>query len=316
MNRVVLSGVLFFLMGLSSFASANGVRVGNGGDVVMCDTAESAPSYRMLDFYEAEEIRGMIVPEVTDHTAHDIAIAALSELARLDKERYVFYLRKLSSFIRDAILLHDRILEDIPDSAHTPLPASCSIQQIAIQVPPLVPTDPIYMISADLWDKLSELNRAGLMIHEIIYGDALRHGHVNSIATRYFTASLFAGNLSSMSSDAYKAMIQDLELSFASWYDEVSGNLWVLSDQNFSSRENAQDFCADQAMNLVDWKQIAVGLPALRHSYIGTYYMQKTSFVSWLNDPEFPVLQITPTKVQKIEVKPLFVGRALCFAGK
>lgn len=76
-------------------------------------------------------------------------------------------------------------MPDIQDSLVRVFPRGCKIEQIAIQKEPAFPEDKRFTVSKDLWDLLDEDNKAGLVLHEIIYREALLYGHEDSVNARY-----------------------------------------------------------------------------------------------------------------------------------
>jgi hypothetical protein len=58
---------------------------------------------------------------------------------------------------------------------------------------PVSPSDKQYFLSRPLWQKLDNDSRAGLVLHEVIYTDALRFGQKNSINVRKINSHLASG---------------------------------------------------------------------------------------------------------------------------
>jgi hypothetical protein len=55
--------------------------------------------------------------------------------------------------------------------------------------------DKIYLIDRDLWERLDNNNKAGLVLHEIIYRESIRGGAVNSRAVRKYNGLILTGEL-------------------------------------------------------------------------------------------------------------------------
>lgn len=179
--------------------------VGNGGDVVVCPDRPA----EMLDVYEARELRGiglsMGSPELDPYAK---AAAALALLAPHDPQRAETYLEWLREFDGEAKFKEGIELVDVPDSLHVFLPRGCALEQIAIQRDPPFEPNVRYIISKDLWDLLNADHQAALLLHEIVYRDAIAHHQTDSINARYFVAYLISGRLAGMSEQGYRDLIE------------------------------------------------------------------------------------------------------------
>ncbi len=186
-----------------------GEVVGNGGDVLVCPNKKP----ELLDFYEARVLKKITRrPDLSGATAIEIAKSTLRDLEKINPARARIYHARIESFYNDASFVSDARLEDIPDSAHVVLPIGCALKQIAIQVPRGLPRDPIYIVDKSLWDAMDLENQAGLILHEVIYTDAIRYGHTNSISVRYLNGVLPSDRLAGMSIQEYDEWLRTLRL--------------------------------------------------------------------------------------------------------
>lgn len=175
------------ILSASAFA---GEIVGNGGDVIVCP--DKAPV--LLDFFEAGAIHGLTRrPDIAGETPEAIAKNALKDLEKINPTRARLYAGRIDRFMNDASFVPNAELADIPDSHPMALPTGCKLKQIAIQKPKMLPQDPLYVIDQDLWNQMAPEQKAGLMVHEVVYTDAIKYGHSNSRSVRYLTA-LFHSN--------------------------------------------------------------------------------------------------------------------------
>lgn len=156
--------------------------VGNGGDVVVC-----SGSYEVLDLYEARRMRQQL-PDfgpVLEPVA--MALHVVDRLAAVDPVRAALYRRWVQEFNDDSIVFNDnQHFSDINDSGDVLIQDGCRVVQIAVQREPRSPEDRRYMIDGSVWSHLGDADKAALILHEVIYRDALQRGHVNSMAARYF----------------------------------------------------------------------------------------------------------------------------------
>jgi hypothetical protein len=183
---------LILMLTLLSTPAFAGEIVGNGGDVIACP--DKAPV--LLDFFEAGAVHGLARrADLTGATPQEIAKATLRDLKRLNPTRARIYERRIDKFEEEASFVAGAELADIPDSHPIVLPNGCKLRQIAIQKPRMLPQDPLYVIDLDLWNALDMAQKAGLIVHEVIYTDAIQYGHTNSRSVRYLNALLHSNRL-------------------------------------------------------------------------------------------------------------------------
>ena len=101
-------------------------------------------------------------------------------------------------------------LRDISDSEELSLGENCEKKQIAVNRVglPVHPTRKMYTIDERLWEKLDEEQKAGLILHEIIYSFALKNGAKNSINARYYNSVISSSDFSSLDPFTY-GLIRD-----------------------------------------------------------------------------------------------------------
>jgi hypothetical protein len=167
-----------------AFAQGGGTGVGNGGDVIYC---ESTQSYQLLDYWEASELFGREVylgDESEDFKT--LVRNALNRLWAIDPQRSERYMKRFSQFFSVARFLNHGDLREIDDSSEVALPAGCVLKQAVIQLREENALFYKFLIDRDIWIQLSEVDKAGLILHEIIYEEALNleNPHATSLPTR------------------------------------------------------------------------------------------------------------------------------------
>lgn len=207
---------IFFLMGLlfCSNLLASGHTVGNGGDIVICkDSNGRLKSAELLDFYEGRILKKLQpdlgAPELSVEAKIEIAI---KRLERVSANRAGRYREQARSFFAETLFINAH-LADISDAGNIVIPKECTIEQIANQSEPLYEDDPRYVIDESLWSQLDNQNRAGLILHEIIYREAIELGHNNSVSTRYLNANMSSRKIESMSIADYTRFLIDLDFT-------------------------------------------------------------------------------------------------------
>jgi hypothetical protein len=178
MKKII--GAFALLLSVSALA---GGSVGNDGDGVVCRAQDGTiQSVELLDYYEGRVQRGFDLS--LGHPAEDFQIKInriLQNLSKLANIRSKKYAELSNDFFNQAVLIPNVDLVDIPDSQNIIVPKNCKVEQLAIQREPQLPGDKRYTISKDLWDQMDGNQKAGLILHEVIYRDALEWKHENSV---------------------------------------------------------------------------------------------------------------------------------------
>lgn len=180
-------------MPLNSSASN---KVGNGGNVVVCENDESR--IQLLDLYEARDRTTLIkidkYAEIGNHF--------ISRMKLVSPKLEAVYAKRWSEFKEQVDWVEGAKLSEVKDSFHAiePISDKCKVMQIAIlQEVPLQKEKP-FIIRLDLWKQMSELDQAGLVMHELLYQHFSRLGLTDSrkvrvinrmLLTQSFTTSEF-----------------------------------------------------------------------------------------------------------------------------
>lgn len=211
MKRIILAFSLFFCFTVlaNPAQTMGGNEVGNGGDVVVCRDKDEIKSIQLLDFYEVKtkdkkEISSSLKDE--DSILREI----ISKVGEVDPKRGELFRKKAQTFLKEVHFMENVKLSDIPDSFHLVLPQekNCKLEQIAILDKNQTDPGKKFVINKNLWDELDPLNKAGLVMHEIVYEYFGSLGERNSIKVRAYNASLFG----TYTSDEYWLFLKNLRL--------------------------------------------------------------------------------------------------------
>lgn len=160
-----------------------GFKKGNGGNSVVCPE-----STRLLDFYEAEILEGMVFKN-DDRFWKTILKEKLAILASVDSKLAETYFLWLNEFEDQSLFLENEGLGKINDSLHVIIPAGCTVEQTINQQMTPLPVEKRYWIVKKYWDKLSNIDKAGIVFHEFTY----RHLQLaDSREVRFITAEMFS----------------------------------------------------------------------------------------------------------------------------
>jgi hypothetical protein len=195
---------------ISQLAFAGGTT--GGGNVVICkDPQTGAESFQLLDYYEAVVIykKPFTIDVGPGAREMDKVFYVLQRLAKKDPERAKMYEDKAKTFLGETNWINKKDLPALNDYGHVPLDFSkCRIGQLAIQRPSMIPQVPLYTVRQEYWDQVSTEDRAGLILHEIIYGQAMAMGHKDSINSRYFNTLISSKEFESMSQTDYEERVK------------------------------------------------------------------------------------------------------------
>jgi hypothetical protein len=172
---------------LASPGWARGGQTGdNGGDAVVCRSAQGdVQEIDLLDYYEAKALYGLELDVDANRPYAEQLETLLGRLDVRDHARVERYRQYQRGFVGRLLFMDGVVLQDVPDSRHVLYPRGCGVEQLAIQKPAVLPGDPLLLINQDLWRHLNEGQKAGLLLHEIVYADAIQR------STRQQALSLF-----------------------------------------------------------------------------------------------------------------------------
>ncbi|NUN06422.1 MAG: hypothetical protein HUU57_11745 [Bdellovibrio sp.] len=189
---------VFLGVGSQAFSQVpSGYERGNGGQFISCNKESSlGAGIYSLDRAEGKFLFEMQPAAALNSFAGEFEIVSyiLNQLAQVNPTRASLYRMWLQELIVNQEFTKDIYFQPLPDGNKVAVPRDCEVKQAAIFI-----TEPSreklrFIFDKDLWDQASPLDRAYLVLHELIYREALQeeNHHENSMATRYFNAWLFA----------------------------------------------------------------------------------------------------------------------------
>lgn len=212
-----LLGIVLFS---SSPAFAGGaIIIGGGGNAAICERSSGRTHTELFDYAEAERMgEGFVLDLGPDNLTPEQKIygIVLKRLERFSPERAWRYGAEIATILKGNTFTDDE-LTPINDSANFITPAGCRLEQLAIRVNPAVdPYGRRLVISQKLWDQLDNNSKAGLLLHEAIYGELIALGATNSVGARYFNAWISSSQMNGATLPQFvnvlqKAGMQDFE---------------------------------------------------------------------------------------------------------
>lgn len=203
--------LMLFIAGLAF--GKEGDHGGNGGDLVVCSLPGGQTSYELLDYFEAAHLSPAVPLDLGDPSwdAMTKVHHAISRLRSIDPVRAARYETEAKHFLSLVDwLIKGPGLEHIPDLGPVSIPSHCKVRQIAIRQKQFNPNYKPYLIDERLWLKLDEDHKAGLILHEIVYGEMWDLGQKTSKKARKYNGLLSSKTLDSMTPSGYEALTNDL----------------------------------------------------------------------------------------------------------
>lgn len=223
------------ILGLGSLAAHAGNENGGGGGAVVCRNPDhSIMSVETLDIYEAKNMYGLYVPEQAGSVKEIVAnikVKLRDSLAQPEIHLYPL-IERVQSIMR--FTQNGAKLEPVDDAAAIVLPKDCKIEQLANYV-----DDNLLVVQHELWERLSNTQKAALILHEAIYRLERYEGATTSRRTRRIVASLFSNlQLESVESGLPLnrkrcSATKDNKLSYSFYYYPTSNNMTKLQFTHF-----------------------------------------------------------------------------------
>jgi hypothetical protein len=186
-------------------------RVGNGGNVAICETDGQIQKILLLDFFEKDGFDFKFETAKGDHEA--ILKSRLQVLQKLAPKLAAQYQRR-SETIKAEWQIKDGIkIKDVEDSLHAVEPEGkdCGVKQIAVRTQDKV-DGKHFIVNKKYWGKLDETNRAGLKAHEIVYEHLSKLGETDSRKARRLVSLMFSDRFDKMSGSDFWLFVKDLKL--------------------------------------------------------------------------------------------------------
>lgn len=184
--------LLMLAFSLPTFSLAffsEGGHDGGGGKGLVCytdQTFEEIKSVELFDFFEGRMLEGLIIPSL-----HGDFKAIYSQIIRKSSSKKVKELMDEGSKISKGFKFLPKgvRLKPIDDSNEIFIPKECRIEQLAN----FQGMSRIFIVS-DFWDRMSEVDRAGLLMHEFLWTTERLSGATSSARARRTVARFFAEN--------------------------------------------------------------------------------------------------------------------------
>lgn len=227
---------LLLVMGFSAAAHAGDwYEKGNGGFTINCP----GKSPQVFDLYELENRFRVGVETPKKLTLDQNKSGSLKErfqyllekIARLNPHRAVLYADWYKTFADESEFLPHAHLSPVEDLGLAEPGAGCSLLQTVFQRTPGL-LNRRYTVDEGIWNSLSPLNQAALLLHEFAYREfaSAPSFHETSEQTRYFNALVNSSEFAEMTPKDYLQTLQMIHVARA----DYQGNSVLLSYKNIT----------------------------------------------------------------------------------
>lgn len=226
-----------------------GQLVGNGGIVVDGNCFGTGSVTMLLDYYESRAEYGLDVNlGVSTASVMDKVHLALGRLAVVDSARAAVYTTWADAFQPESIAIPPGTsLSPTEDYGQVFRRADCLARQVIVQTQPTFAGSKRYFIDQPYFQGLSTDDQAGLILHEVVYRDAIMRGHINSKLVRYFVAQLSSSNFASLTASDYETLLLETGLDEYRWQTPQSTVRVFI--KSFAAESDATTFCRDLAQD-------------------------------------------------------------------
>ena len=190
------------------YVADGGKIIGNGGKGFVCPE-ESGQRVYLLDYIKATHDWNLYIIPATGNDEYEKAKELAKRISVFDPIRSKYYVAAINDFKSNHQLINYHDFTYISDYEEYTLPKGCTVEIIINQKMPRFAEDKRYRINNDLWRELSLDDRAGLILHEIIYREAMLLGQKTANNVVYFNA-IIAGKIIHINKESYDAILSSI----------------------------------------------------------------------------------------------------------
>ncbi len=208
--KILISSFLLCI----SFSALAADEIQNGGDIIACPGLE-VPVYRSLDLYEGKMVYNLEPALIQQNDYRVIVSQLIDRIAKFDLNRAKMYRVFLKNFESEVQMVPGSEFGNIKDEGFITLPEGCELRQAAGQFRTPTPEGIKYIFNTAIWNEMSHSTRAALVMHELVYREALlpKNGPKTSAKVRYFTAFIHSKKMLSGSYQDYLRAVKFAEFN-------------------------------------------------------------------------------------------------------
>ena len=221
--KILLSSLLL-LLSLEVFSKEGG----NGGTVILCKQ-NAKQKAELSDYYEARTLNQINIDLGEKNLSVDEKVEIVfKRIDKLSPSRSKLYREWYKHFGKEQLLLDKQNFPTLSDTGGIIVPNGCKLEQIIIQKTPSFPSFKRYLTNADLWNLLDNTQKAGLILHEIIYREAIEYGIDSSVPVRYLNSLLSSNLVVGMNPFTFSLILKEQHLFFMDFYIKAGKTAFLL----------------------------------------------------------------------------------------
>jgi hypothetical protein len=171
MFKFVTLTLVVLLTALNTFAIGGDYK-GNPGYVMYCSLKKN--KYEMTDLYEIRAVQGYTLKFADGLEYSEILENMFKRIERLNPTRANLYRSYLKTFSKEASMVGNSVLKVLAiNEDWGAVEKGCELKQAVVQFKSPNLAGYRYFVDSDIWNKLSERNKAALALHEFIYREGL-----------------------------------------------------------------------------------------------------------------------------------------------
>lgn len=180
-----------------------GNEKGNGGNVLACFWAGTM-RYTLVDFFENPDVN-----QWQDIISWELTVQAkINEIKQWSPQRGALLYDRLDTFVRYVQFKNGGQFSSSGDIGPVVIPDGCNVVQAATQFFNKKTQRYEFFLNTDVWVELSEFQKAGLVLHEILLTEAVESGHETSKRTRELNAKLWANDFANKGADYFQDYLE------------------------------------------------------------------------------------------------------------
>lgn len=209
-----LAAFLITSLLLSPKLKASSNEWGNGGHGVRCTGTESE---ELLDFYEANA-NGLSLRDFSNQNEFEIVSSVLKKLELVAPKRAMRYENIFAEVLKNLrFTKKNEQLVITQDVGYTSVAKNCEIIQLGLQVQEYGGKETTVIVQQDSWNKLSSVNKAGLLLHEVVLLDLASNEErpITTQKARQFIGFLFSEDFLDLSLQRFTQKLGFLNFKYA-----------------------------------------------------------------------------------------------------
>lgn len=185
------------------------IRIGNGGDAVVCRKDGNVQEATLLDLYESS-LKSWALEGPYEQRLESV----FKKLEAVSPEQAKIYRRRLKDMRTELDIRGDVGLVDIKDSEHLVVPTrkDCRIEQAAVRRNIAEDDGKRFIVDQHIWARMNDESKAGLVLHEIVYEHLYKLGEENSVKARKLVGYYLSEDFQKTDKNAYWKRVEKLKL--------------------------------------------------------------------------------------------------------